>query len=60
MSSYHLKYSFLTGLEKVKKLEVLSLYGNEITRIQNLESLPELRVLRLGRNRIDDKPEIIR
>ena len=49
----------LSGLETLDKLEVLSLYGNEISVLENLDHLKELHVLRVGRNKISEKKNVI-
>ena len=48
-----------SGLENLHKLEVLSLYGNEISTLENLDHLGGLHVLRVGRNNISDKKNVI-
>ena len=40
----------ISSLNYSKKLDVLDLHSNEITEIQGLESLTELRVLNLAGN----------
>ena len=40
-------------------MEVLSLYGNEISALENLDHLRGLHVLRVGRNNISDKKNVI-
>ena len=44
----------LGGIEQLKQLEVLDLYGNEIRDLTPLEGLGRLRYLDLGNNRVEE------
>lgn len=43
----------IQGLEKLNRLEVLSLFSNRIQIIENLEQLQELVILNIGANKIN-------
>ena len=40
----------IEGLDKLSKLEDLTLYNNRIAQIENMDALTELHVLSLGNN----------
>ena len=44
----------IEGLDKLTKLQDLTLYNNRISRIENMDMLTELHVLSLGNNNLTD------
>lgn len=44
----------IEGLDRLVKLEDLTLYNNRIRKIQNMDALSELHVLSLGNNELEE------
>jgi len=43
----------IEGLEKLTKLEDLTLFNNRISRLENMDALTQLHVLSIGNNKVD-------
>ena len=48
----------IEGLDKLTKLEDLTLYNNRISRIENMDHLQELHVFSVGNNDLKDQTNV--